>query len=84
MDLISRYLDLVDEYMRHHPDQRVGQAYYNALRLEWPHLQHEIVATERDCFSSDSQLPAFLDWVEHALAAEQRAAEDGQARITQV
>jgi hypothetical protein len=79
--LISRYLDLVDEYMRRHPEEREGQAHYNALRLEWPHLQHEIVGTERDCFSADDRLPAFLDWVEHALAAEQRAAEDGQDRV---
>lgn len=83
MDMISRYLDLVDEHIRRHPDERVGQAHYNALRLEWPHLQHEIVGTERDCFSADSQLPAFLDWVGHALAEEQRQAEERQARTTQ-
>ncbi|WP_447005133.1 hypothetical protein ACRAKI_00810 [Saccharothrix isguenensis] len=40
------------------------------------HLQHEIVGTERDCFDVDSRLPAFLDWVEHALAAEQRRAAE--------
>ncbi|MER5268457.1 hypothetical protein ABTZ99_40830 [Actinosynnema sp. NPDC002837] len=84
MDLISRYLDLVNDYMRSHPEERTGQAHYNALRLEWPHLQHEIAGTERDCFSDDRQLPAFLDWVERALTAEERAIEDGQSRATQV
>ncbi|MFD7652361.1 hypothetical protein ACFV4N_00070 [Actinosynnema sp. NPDC059797] len=82
MDLVSRYLDLLDDYVRHHPAERVGQAHYNALRLEWPHLEHEIVGTERDCFGDDRKLPAFLDWVERALTAEQRAAGGGRPRDT--
>ncbi|MEU5690922.1 hypothetical protein [Actinosynnema sp. NPDC020468] len=64
---MSRYLDLVDEYLRQHPDQRVGQAYYNVLRIGWPHLAPEV-----DCFSRDYRLPAFLDWVERALGEESR------------
>jgi hypothetical protein len=68
VDAMSRYLDRVEKVRREHPDQREGQAYYNALRMIWPELQHEIVGTERDCFSDDRSLPAFLDWVEQVLS----------------
>jgi hypothetical protein len=68
VDAMSRYLDRVDEVIRGYPDQREGQAYYNALRMIWPDLQHEIVGTERDCYSDDRRLPAFLDWVEQVLS----------------
>ncbi|WP_189221396.1 hypothetical protein [Saccharothrix coeruleofusca] len=82
-DQVSRYLDFLDEYLRQHPDEREGQAHYNALRTLWPHLQHEIAGTERDCFSLDRNLPAFLAWVEEALAADQRVAEDEAADAVQ-
>jgi hypothetical protein len=70
VDAISRYLDLVDEVMRRDPSQREGQAHYNALRMGWPHLEAQVVATERDCFSSDKVLPEFLAWVDQVLANE--------------
>lgn len=68
MDAMSRYLDRVEEVLRDYPDQREGQAYYNALRMIWPELQHEIAGTERDCFNDDRRLPAFLGWVEQVLS----------------
>ena len=71
MDAISRYLDLVDEVMRQCPNQREGQAHYNALRMGWPHLEAQVVATERDCYSSDQVLPRFLEWVERVLKDEE-------------
>ncbi|MCP2164427.1 hypothetical protein LX83_001267 [Goodfellowiella coeruleoviolacea] len=77
-DLVSRCLDLVDEYRRHHPEQREGQAHYNVLRREWPDLQHEVVGTDRNCYGDDRRLPAFLSWVERALSAEQREREEGR------
>ena len=70
MDLVSRYLDLVEAEMRRDPEMREGQAHYVALCREWPHFHERIVGTERDCFSLDRHLPAFLDWVEKALAAD--------------
>ncbi|MFD5828259.1 hypothetical protein [Lentzea sp. NPDC060358] len=72
VDAISRYLDLVDEVMRRNPSQREGQAHYNALRMGWPHLEALVVATERDCYSSDKALPSFLEWVERVLTDEGR------------
>ncbi|MEV0677155.1 hypothetical protein AB0I60_11590 [Actinosynnema sp. NPDC050436] len=79
MDLVSRYLDLVDAEMRRDPDVREGQAHCIALFRGWPHLAERIVGTERDCFSVDRHLPAFLVWVEEALAAEQQADDGGRA-----
>jgi hypothetical protein len=72
VDGMSRYLDCVDEVLRDYPDQREGQAYYNAFRMIWPELEHEIVGTERDCFNDDRNLPAFLDWVEHVHLGDAR------------
>ncbi|GAB2824870.1 hypothetical protein GCM10027200_25290 [Lentzea nigeriaca] len=71
VDAISRYLDLVDEVMRRDPSQREGQAHYNALRIGWPHLEAQVLGTDRDCFSSDKALPALLAWVDQALPAEE-------------
>ncbi|MDR6597550.1 hypothetical protein ACFFSW_19455 [Saccharothrix longispora] len=67
---MSRYLDLVEAEMRRDPEMREGQAHYVALCGEWPHLLEQVAGTERDCFTVDRNLPAFLAWVEEALAAE--------------
>ncbi|GLZ34911.1 hypothetical protein Lesp02_70980 [Lentzea sp. NBRC 105346] len=72
MDAISRYLDLVDEIRQRDPSQREGQAHYNALRMGWPHLEAQVVGTDRDCYSSDRALPAFLTWVEQVLTNNER------------
>jgi hypothetical protein len=61
---MDEYLDEVRKTMEHYPDQREGQAFYNAFRLRWPHLEAEVVGTERDPFSNDRNLPAFLEWLE--------------------
>ncbi|WP_141979702.1 hypothetical protein [Saccharothrix saharensis] len=76
---MGRYLDLVEAEMRRDPEMREGQAHYVALCRGWPHLHEQIAGTERDCFSVDRRLPAFLAWVEEALAAEQRAAGGSEA-----
>ncbi|MDX8144504.1 hypothetical protein SK854_20465 [Lentzea sp. BCCO 10_0061] len=70
VDAISRYLDLVEEVMRRYPDQREGQAHYNALRMGWPHLEAQVLGTDRDCYSSDKALPALLAWVDQVLPGE--------------
>ena len=82
MDVMSRYLDKVDEVFRGYPDQREGQAYWNALRMIWPGLQRGVVGTERDCFSDDRNLPAFLQWVEEVLSGDVAGLveEDGSGR----
>lgn len=80
-ELMGRYLDFLDGYLRDHPDQREGQAHYNAFRILWPHLQADVAGTERDCFSVDARLPAFLEWLEKALAREairRRWVRDGE------
>jgi hypothetical protein len=72
VDAISRYLDLVDEIMRRYPAQREGQAHYNALRTGWPHLEAQVLGTNRDCFSSDKALPELLAWVDQVLPNEEQ------------
>lgn len=47
--------------------QRIGQAYYNMLRIWKPELEKEIENTTFDCFGDDSRLPAFLVWVQARL-----------------
>lgn len=49
------------EILRGDPTQRIGQAYYNAVRVEDEWLQREIDGTDRDPFNSDKNLPAFLE-----------------------
>lgn len=49
------------EIMRDDPHQRLGQAYYNALRFEDRWLAENIDGTERDPFNNDANLPAFLE-----------------------
>jgi hypothetical protein len=73
VDAISRYLDLVDEVMRRDPEQREGQAHYNALRIGWPHLEAQVIHTDRDCFSSDTALPELLAWIDQVLPHEKHA-----------
>ena len=62
----QRYLDMVDDVMRQHPDQREGQAYYNAFRMGWPGLIEQLPG-DLDPYSLDSNLPGFLEWVEQTL-----------------
>ena len=71
MDAINRYLDLVHEIVRRDPAQREGQAHYNALRTGWPHLESQVLGTDRDCFSSDKALPELLAWVDEILPKEE-------------
>lgn len=53
------------EIIRDDPTQRIGQAYYNAVRFEDAWLRREIDGTERDPFNNDAALPAFLEaWYE--------------------
>ncbi|MFD9699439.1 hypothetical protein [Lentzea sp. NPDC059081] len=72
MDAISKYLDLVDEVMRRYPDQREGQAHYNALRMGWPHLEAQVLGTDRDCYGSDKALPRLLAWIDQVLPHEEQ------------
>ncbi|WP_410659230.1 hypothetical protein [Amycolatopsis sp. lyj-112] len=70
MDEFNEYLDLVAEVRRRHPEQREGQAYFNAARMMWPGLLDDIPA-ERDPFTVDRRLPAFLEWLPQAHAAHE-------------
>jgi len=67
MDVLGQYLDEVQATMERDPQQREGQAYFNAIRLRWPELQAEVIGTDRDPFSNDRNLPAFLDWLQARL-----------------
>jgi len=67
MDVLDQYLDEVQATMERDPQQREGQAYFNAFRLRWPELQAEVIGTDRDPFSNDRSLPAFLDWLQARL-----------------
>ena len=64
---VDQYLDEVRATMERDPQQREGQAYFNAIRLRWPELQAEVIGTDRDPFSNDRNLPAFLDWLQARL-----------------
>jgi hypothetical protein len=72
VDAIGRYLDILDEIMREYPEQREGQAHYNALRIGWPHLEAQVLRTERDCFNSDKALPKLLAWIDEVLPNEEK------------
>lgn len=56
-------------YAEDHPDQRNGQAHYNAVRLLG--LPAHEAPPEADCFSVDKRLPAFLAWLARYLAEQQ-------------
>ncbi|WP_436494211.1 hypothetical protein [Actinokineospora sp. HUAS TT18] len=64
---MDEYLDLVAEIQRKDPAQREGQAFYNAAHTLWPGLLADL-PPDCDPFSLDRNLPAFLDWLEHARA----------------
>ena len=74
MDELADYLDLVAEVWRDDPTQREGQAYFNAARMKWPGLVDDIIGTEYDPFTLDRHLPAFLEWLDQAVAARRRPA----------
>ncbi|MFI7121749.1 hypothetical protein [Amycolatopsis sp. NPDC049868] len=73
MDDFDEYLDVVAEVRRRHPEQREGQAYFNAARTMWPGLLDD-VPVDCDPFSVDSRLPAFLEWLPQAHAARRTRA----------
>ncbi|XVV04023.1 hypothetical protein ACQPW3_00900 [Actinosynnema sp. CA-248983] len=68
-DLMGEYLDALERFLQD-PDMREGQAYFCALGRSFGHLAADVIGTERDCFSVDARLPAFLEWLEKALARE--------------
>ena len=47
-------------YRARHPEQRAGQAYFNALHERHPDVANEIRATEFDPFHDDAIIPAFF------------------------
>jgi hypothetical protein len=67
VDVLDQFLDEVQATMEQYPDQREGQAYFNAFRLRWPELSAEVTGTERDPYSNDRNLPAFLAWLQARL-----------------
>ncbi|MEU7525260.1 hypothetical protein AB0A74_05955 [Saccharothrix sp. NPDC042600] len=79
-DLMGEYLDALEPFLRD-PEMREGQAYFNALGRSFGHLTADVVGTERDCFTVDRNLPAFLGWLEKALkreAVRRRWVRDGE------
>jgi hypothetical protein len=75
MDEFNEYLDVVAELQRRYPEQREGQAYFNAARIMWPGLLDDI-PPECDPFTVDRRLPAFLDWLPQAHAAHRTCLEN--------
>lgn len=63
------YLAALERFLRD-PEMREGQAYFNALAATFGHLVADIVGTGKDCYGVDRNLPAFLEWLETALARE--------------
>jgi hypothetical protein len=49
-----------------HSGHRFARPTYVAFALRWPHLTAEVVSTDRDPFSNNRNLPAFLAWLEKA------------------
>lgn len=66
-DNYVNYLHGAAYYRANNSDQRIGQAYYNYLRIEYPELEEEIYNTHFDCFQLDDRLPGFLAWVQARL-----------------
>lgn len=50
----------METYRRSHPEQRVGQAYFNALHQHFPQVADAIRGTDNDPFYRDDRLHAFF------------------------
>jgi hypothetical protein len=57
------------KYKDAHPEQRYGQALFNALYEVAPDLANEIRATARDPFHDQSRVAAFTEYVALKLGA---------------
>lgn len=53
-------------YWKARPEQRKGQAYFNALEVHRPDIASGVRGTPVDPFFNDSQLVPFLDIVEES------------------
>lgn len=60
---MTELVNRLNEYHREHPQQRLGQAYFNGLYAEEPGLADMFRATEVDPFHDDEKVGAFLNAV---------------------
>ena len=64
---MTDYLDAVGVAAAAHPNWREGQTYFNVLRTLRPDLVDEVAAvtgTGADAYTTDRNLPVFLEWLE--------------------
>lgn len=74
----QQYMSYAVNYLLEHPEQRRGQAYFNALWLAGEtQLCDETRGTHLDPFNDDNTIPDFLEFVKSAMK-EEGAASVGQ------
>lgn len=67
MDAFDKYLINVDLYFREHPQQRLGQVFFNVLYLKHPRVAEVVRGTKNDPFHNDDVIPVFLIQVAELL-----------------
>lgn len=67
MKTYDDYLTAAMAYWREHPEQRKGQAFFNALATERMDIADKLWSTDDDPFYVDTRLPAFLYKVRRLL-----------------
>lgn len=63
MNPYADFLNAAAQCHREHPQQRIGQAYFNAYAIAYPVQANRIRCTVLDPFHDDSRLGAFLEAV---------------------
>ncbi len=62
------YLSMVDAYTKQHPEQRLGQVFFNVLYIMHPKVADQFIrATANDPFHNDDVIPVFLIQVHDIL-----------------
>ena len=61
---MDEWLAYALKYIKDHPEQRQGQAYYNSLHAHRPDIAYSLTGTVFDPFYNNARLPAFFEKVE--------------------
>jgi len=71
MTAFAEYVLFAEDYLEQNPEQRKGQAYFNALWFTYPDLADKVRGSHRDPFYNDDRMPEFLDFVLAELPEEE-------------